>query len=71
MDSFYHLQAMDVITEPHEIIDGSFQVPLGAGLGVTIDEDRLKHLEEEHVRNRGKTEGGWNDVGPQRVPGMW
>lgn len=71
MDSFYHLQAMDVITEPHSITDGSFQVPTGPGLGVALDEDRLKYLEEEHVRNAEQTKSGWNDVAAQRVPGMW
>ena len=71
MDSFYHLQAMDVITEPHSIEDGSFRVPAGPGLGVTIDEDRLKYLEEEHARNADRTDGEWNDVAAQRVPGMW
>lgn len=72
MDSFYHMQAMDVITEEHTIKDGSFSVPTGPGLGVTIDEDRLKYLEEAHARHTHQTTGvEWDNRAVQRVPGMW
>lgn len=72
IDSFYHLQASDVITEPHTIKDGSFSVPTGPGLGVTIDEERLKYLEEEHGRNPHQTDGGeWNDLAARHVSGTW
>lgn len=46
MDSHYHHQMMDVITEPHQYIDGQMAVPDGPGLGVEVDEDALRHLEQ-------------------------
>jgi glucarate dehydratase len=45
IDSFYHHQVEDVITEPHRYIDGGFNVPSGPGLGVELDEDKLRYLE--------------------------
>jgi glucarate dehydratase len=45
IDSFYHHQLQDLITEPHRYVDGGFQVPSGPGLGVEIDEDKLRSLE--------------------------
>jgi glucarate dehydratase len=72
MDSFYHLQERDVITEPHTIVDGSFRVPEGPGLGVTIDEDQLTYLEEDHAHKGDLSVGAeWNDPAGIRVSGMW
>jgi glucarate dehydratase len=72
MDSFYHLQALDVITEPFSITAGSFQVPDGPGLGVTLDEDQLKFLEEQHDRNTHRTKEVKRDhAGTHNVSGRW
>jgi glucarate dehydratase len=45
IDSFYHHQPEDLITMPHCYVDGCFRVPIGPGLGVEIDEDKLRYLE--------------------------
>jgi glucarate dehydratase len=45
MDSHYHHQTMDVITEPHAYVDGEMVVPDGPGVGVEIDQAKLHHLE--------------------------
>ena len=45
IDSLYHHQSDDVITEPHRYLDGCFAVPEGPGLGVELDLEKLRHLE--------------------------
>lgn len=45
MDSHYHHQTMDVIAEPHVYVNGEMAVPEGPGIGVEIDEEKLRHLE--------------------------
>jgi glucarate dehydratase len=50
LDSHYHHQTADVITKPHEYVDGCFALPDGTGLGVELDEDRLAELEEANRR---------------------
>ncbi|MCZ7570027.1 MAG: hypothetical protein M5U01_15785 [Ardenticatenaceae bacterium] len=42
-DSHYHDQVGDVITEPFVFRDGGLRVPEGPGLGVELDEERLKY----------------------------
>ncbi|MEW2546719.1 enolase C-terminal domain-like protein [Streptomyces sp. NPDC047002] len=42
IDSMYYLHADDII-EPLGLADGSLRVPTGPGLGVTVDEDKLRH----------------------------
>ena len=46
VDSHYHHQLADVITKPHEYVNGCFALPEGPGLGVEIDPDELARLEE-------------------------
>ena len=41
IDSHYHDQADDIITEPWTYRDGAFELPTGPGLGVEIDQDKL------------------------------
>jgi glucarate dehydratase len=41
MDSHYHDQVDDVITAPFVYVDGSFRVPDGSGLGVTLDPEKV------------------------------
>jgi glucarate dehydratase len=51
LDSHYHHQTADVITQPHQYVDGCFRLPDGPGLGVDLDEDRLAALEEDNRRD--------------------
>ena len=60
IDSFYHHQIADVITEPHRYFDGGFAVPDGPGLGVEIDEDKLRHLEK---LNEQEGDRAWYEEG--------
>jgi glucarate dehydratase len=43
IDSHYHQQADDIITEPFRYRDGGFDLPKGPGLGVNLDADKLAH----------------------------
>lgn len=49
IDSMYYLHADDII-EPLTLQDGSLRVPTGPGLGVTVDEDKLRHYAEVNAR---------------------
>ncbi|MFE9252805.1 mandelate racemase/muconate lactonizing enzyme family protein [Streptomyces sp. NPDC007088] len=49
IDSMYYLHADDII-EPLTLRDGSLRVPTGPGLGVTVDEDKLRHYAEVNAR---------------------
>ncbi len=51
LDSHYHHQTADVITRPHQYVDGCFALPEGPGLGVEIDEQGLAELEEANRRD--------------------
>ncbi|WP_030909908.1 mandelate racemase/muconate lactonizing enzyme family protein [Streptomyces sp. NRRL F-5126] len=42
IDSMYYLHADDII-EPLHLAGGRLRVPTGPGLGVTVDEDKLRH----------------------------
>jgi glucarate dehydratase len=44
-------QADDVITEPFEFRDGCLQVPTGHGLGVELDQDKLRFYNEYHRKH--------------------
>jgi len=51
IDSHYHDQVDDVITEPWRYEEGHFRVPTGAGLGVELDRDKVAYYHryfEEH-----------------------
>lgn len=49
-DSHYHHQLDDIITEPFQYVDGSFQVPQRPGLGVEIDRDKLKRYAQNYEK---------------------
>jgi glucarate dehydratase len=51
IDSHYHDQADDVITEPWTYRDGRFELPRGPGLGVEIDRDKLDHYHRNFLEN--------------------
>lgn len=43
-------QADDIITTPFEFANGSLRVPSGPGLGVEIDQDKLRHYADYHQK---------------------
>ncbi|WP_214110532.1 enolase C-terminal domain-like protein [Acrocarpospora catenulata] len=51
VDSHLPEQADDIITEPFTFRDGRIQVPAGPGLGVEIDQDKLRFYADYHRRN--------------------
>jgi glucarate dehydratase len=42
IDSHYHDQSGDIISEPWQYRDGAFDLPAGPGLGVELDRDQLE-----------------------------
>ena len=53
-DRYYH---QDIVTEPFVLHDGRLKVPSGPGLGVTVDENRLREVTTavEMVRQRASS----------------
>ena len=68
MDSYYHHQTVDVITEPLRYVDGAMAVPDGPGLGVEIDGDQLRHLEALHAAGPRPVV---DPTGGPRYPGLY
>ena len=68
MDSYYHHQTVDVITEPLRYVDGAMAVPDGPGLGVEIDGDQLRHLEALHAAGPRAVV---DPTGGPRYPGLY
>ena len=71
IDSHYHHQTDDVITKPHEYVDGCFRLPEGPGLGVEIDDERLARLEALNEREGDFSFIGHEDRAELRYMGMW
>ncbi len=71
IDSHYHHQTEDVITQPWEYADGCFRLPDGPGLGVDIDEDQLEKLERLNVDEGDLLFYGHEDRRQPRYMGMW
>jgi glucarate dehydratase len=72
IDSHYHHQTEDVITQPFEYVDGCFDLPDGPGLGVEIDEDRLAHLEKRNAQDGDLVfYGDLETRAEPRYMGMW
>ena len=68
VDSYYHHQTVDVITEPLRYVDGAMAVPDGPGLGVEIDGDQLRHLEALHAAGARAVV---DPTGGPRYPGLY
>ncbi|MFF0228609.1 enolase C-terminal domain-like protein [Streptomyces sp. NPDC004629] len=51
IDSMYYLHADDII-EPLHLENGRLRIPEGPGLGVTVDEDKLRHFAAVNSRRR-------------------
>jgi glucarate dehydratase len=71
IDSHYHHQTEDVITRPHDYVDGCFRLPEGPGLGVEIDEDQLEKLERLNETEGDLLFYGHDDRTEPRFMGMW
>lgn len=50
IDSMYYLHSDDIVTTPLELVDGALAVPDAPGLGVEVDEDKLRHYAELNAR---------------------
>lgn len=44
IDSMYYLLGDDIITKPFRAVDGHLTAPTSPGLGVEVDEEKIKHL---------------------------
>jgi glucarate dehydratase len=53
IDSHYHYQADDVITEPWIYYNGMFRVPDKPGLGVHLDRDKVAYYHRRHLEHGG------------------
>jgi glucarate dehydratase len=71
IDSHYHHQTDDVLAEMFTYEDGCFRVPDGPGLGVAIDEDKLRHLERLNEREGDLTFYGEFELAEPRYMGMY
>src|SRR5438477_8821971 len=49
-DRYYH---RDIVTEPFVLHEGRLRVPTGPGLGVTVDEERLREVTTSKMEMRG------------------
>lgn len=49
LDTHRPWQSEDVVTEPHTFVDGALIVPDAPGLGVVLDEDRVKEYHQRWV----------------------
>lgn len=52
MDSTYHAHAMDPLKEPLEICDGAYVLPERPGLGIEVDEEKVRCMTEENYTER-------------------
>ena len=64
IDSHYHDQVDDVITEPFVYRDGCFGVPTGPGLGVELDRDKVERYHRLYLE-----QGQVNEFYDARRPG--
>jgi glucarate dehydratase len=69
IDSHYHDQVDDIITEPFRYRDGHFELPQGPGLGVTIDRDKLEKYHRLY-RAMGSVNEFYDPHRPSWVPAL-
>jgi glucarate dehydratase len=69
IDSHYHDQTDDVITEPFVYSDGCFNVPRGPGLGVEIDRDKLAHYHRAY-QDKGQVNEFYDSRRPNWIPAL-
>jgi glucarate dehydratase len=69
IDSHYHDQVDDIITEPFRYRDGCFTVPEGPGLGVKIDPDKLEKYQRLY-QDAGAVNEFYDPWRPAWVPAL-
>ena len=69
IDSHYHDQADDVITEPWTYRDGRFELPTGPGLGVELDRDKLDFY-HRHFLDSAEVNEFYDPFRPGWVPAL-
>jgi glucarate dehydratase len=69
IDSHYHDQLDDVITEPWVYRDGRFELPRGVGLGVELDRDKVDFYHRHYLDNVEVNEF-YDPYRPGWVPGV-
>lgn len=69
IDSHYHDQVDDVLTEPFVYEDGHFRVPQGPGLGVELDPEKVDKYHRLYVE-RGATNEFYDPWRPGWIPAL-
>ena len=69
IDSHYHDQVDDIITEPFVYKNGCMKVPDGPGLGVTLDRDKLARYHAAY-KNEGGISEFYDPARPDWVPAL-
>ena len=69
IDSHYHDQADDIITEPWVYRDGAFELPNGPGLGVELDRDKLDFY-HRHFLDNAEVNEFYDPNRPDWVPAL-
>lgn len=69
IDSHYHDQTDDVISEPFTYVDGFLPVPSGPGLGVTVDWDKVKKYHRLYLE-QGQVNEFYDSQRPTWVPAL-
>ncbi len=69
IDSHYHDQVDDVITEPWRYRDGAFELPTRPGLGVDLDPDKVAHY-HRHYLDHAEVNEFYDPLRPGWVPAL-
>lgn len=69
IDSHYHDQLDDIITEPFVYEQGCFKVPDGAGLGVTLDPDKVEKYHRAYLE-QGAVNEFYDPYRPGWIPAL-
>ncbi|HWC00456.1 MAG TPA: enolase C-terminal domain-like protein [Bryobacteraceae bacterium] len=69
IDSHYHDQVDDIITEPFRYCDGSFAIPSGPGLGVEVDWDKVEKYNRLY-QQQGQVNEFYDARRPRWVPAL-
>jgi glucarate dehydratase len=69
IDSHYHDQLDDVITQPWVYSEGRFELPKGVGLGVELDRDKVNYY-HRHYLDHAEVNEFYDPHRPAWVPGV-
>lgn len=67
VDNQYDNQTDEIITQPHAFHEDTMSLPVGAGLGVTLDQSKLASYRTDHIRDAylDPDQPGWFPTKPQ------